>query len=106
MELKQVVKCSEKGSFLQAIAAPKVCKEPVTSEQRGRKMVDLPLGFEMWSGAETISVISIIAPVVCLDFYHLYCTHPTPGASLLSFPFILCSYFYSEGVPTRLLQSS
>lgn len=103
MELKQAVKRSEKGSLLQAVASPQVHKKPVTAEPRGSRKVVLPIESELWTGAETISVISIIASVVCSDFYHLDCT---PGASLLPFTSIFCSDFHSEGEPTRLLQSS
>lgn len=62
MELKQVVKRSEKGSLLRAAASPQVYKKPVKAEQRGSRKVVLPIESELWSGVETIWVISIIAP--------------------------------------------
>lgn len=90
MELKQVVKHSEKGSLLQAVASPDVYKKPVKSEQRGSRKVVLPIESELCSGAETISVISIIAPVVCSDFYHPDCTpSATLNPSIYIYSFIL-----------------
>lgn len=76
MELRQVVKRSKKR--LQHLL--KGIKSPLHQNKGGqpferRRMV--PLEFEVWPGAETISVIAVIASAVCWGFYHLYCTQPT-----------------------------